>query len=153
MNRRSAIQAGAATFAALLTFYIACVHYTEPNEVALVWNMVSGKIELDDHAGFSLTPPWAAVARIDTRPMRVCLTSSARSFNCKLVQFEPNAYREFIAVEGFHYYWLANRLSYNSGYDDEYRGIKDILRGFSYGAKKYSFIRVLTEYEEEYRPP
>lgn len=132
----------------LLSFYLGCVHYLEPNQVAITRNRFTGRIDLDRRAGFHLTPPWVAAARIDTRPMRVCLTSSARSFNCKLVQFVPSAYREFVAVQGFHYYWFANRLSFNSGYDDEYRGLRDLLRGFAFGSQPTPFVRVITEYPD-----
>ncbi|KKT42441.1 MAG: hypothetical protein UW28_C0002G0034, partial [Parcubacteria group bacterium GW2011_GWA2_44_13] len=64
----------------------------------------------------------------------------------KLVQFEPKYFKEFVAVQGFHYYWLSNRISFNLGYSDEYRGMKDLLRGYAYGVKKYQFVSVLRDY-------
>jgi hypothetical protein len=142
------VKAGAPIIAVFTLFYLAFVHYTEPNEVAIVWNRVSGDIWLDETAGFNLTAPWTAVSRIDTRPSRVCITTAGRGFNCKLAQFEPRHYKELVRVEGFHYYWLANRLSFNSGYREEYRGMKDILRGHAFGAKKYPFARIVQDYVE-----
>jgi hypothetical protein len=129
--------------------YLAFVHYTEPYQAAIVWDRVSGELRLDDQAGFDVTAPWVAVSRIDTRPVRVCITSAGRGFNCKLVRFDPAAYKEFVAVQGFHYYWFANRFSFNSGYDDEYRGMKDLLRGYAFGVKKYPFVTVLKDSTEQ----
>lgn len=126
--------------------YVGCVHELEPTHVGIRRNLFTGRVTLDTRAGFFLTLPWVAVARIDTRPTRVCITSVARSFNCKLVQFVPEAYREFVAVQGFRYYWLANRLSFNNGYDEEYRGMRDILRGFAFGNRPPPFLRVITTY-------
>jgi hypothetical protein len=133
---------------ALGCFYVGWVHYTEAYQVGLSWNRFTGELRLDDHAGIHITAPWVAVSRIDTRPIRVCVTSSGRGFNCKLVQFEPTAYREFVKAEGFRYYWWSNRFSINMGYGEEYRGMKDLLRGYAYSVKKYPFVTVLRDYQE-----
>lgn len=132
--------------AVLGLFYLPFVHHTDPHQVAIARNLFTGRLELDSVAGFNLTAPWVKVVRIDTRPARVCITSATRGFNCKLVQFVPSAYRQFVAVQGFRYYWLANRISFNSGYDEEYRGMRDILRGYAFSAQQYPFVRVLEEY-------
>jgi hypothetical protein len=129
---------------AYLILYCPFVHFTDSYHVAIVWNRVSGELSLNEKGGFHLTPPWTAVARIDTRPMRVCITSTARTTNCKLVEFQPAAYRDFVSVQGFHYYWWANRFSWNSGYNEEYRGMRDILRGYAFSARQYTFVRVST---------
>jgi len=127
-------------------FYISCVHYTEAYQAGITWNRITGELRLDTHAGIHITPPWVIASKVDTRPIRVCVTSAGQGFNCKLVQFEVGAWREFVAVQGFHYWWLANRISINMGYSDEYRGMKDLLRGYAYSTKQYSFIRTLREY-------
>ena len=138
----------AVLIAVLGMFYLFCVHYTEPNQVAIVRNLLTGELYCDTQAGFNITAPWVSVARIDLRPMRVCISTAGRAINCRLVQFNPSAYQEFVAVEGFRYYWWANRISFNGGYDEEYRGMRDIMRGHAYGSKQYSFITVLEEYSE-----
>lgn len=125
--------------------YLACINYLEPTQVGVAWNWTSGELWLQDRGGFYVTPPWVMVSRIDTRPARVCVTSASRAFNCKLVQFNPSAYREFVAIEGFRYYWWANRVSFNFGYREEYRGVRDILRGYAYSVKRYSFVTILKE--------
>lgn len=128
--------------------YLGCYHHTEATEVGVVWNTFSGTITRD-HPGHHLTPPWAFVAKLDTRPVRVCVTSASRSVNCMLVQFDESHYEDFVRTEGFRYYWWDNRFSFNSGYSEEYRGFKDVMRGYAYSVKKYPFIKVIETYEDE----
>ncbi len=132
-------------FAAWLMF----VHHTEAYQLGVRWNVVSGELSMDESAGYHITPPWVFVSRIDTRPMRVCITSASRAFNCRLVQFVPSEYKSFVKVQGFSYWWWANRISFNLGYSEEYRGMRDLLRGYAYGVKKYPFVVTLTEYGED----
>lgn len=135
-------------FFLIALFYIACIHYQDSHHIAILWNRINGEARLEASGGIKFTLPWVAAAKIDTRPMRVCVTSSSKSFNCKLVQFAPEAYKEFLRVEGFRYYWLSNRISINFGYDEEYRGMKDILRGYAYDVRMYPFIRIVSEYDK-----
>lgn len=138
---------------ALSAFYLTCLHYTEVGQVGIQRNLLTGEVNTDK-SGWSLTAPWVQVAHVETRPMRVCISTSGRGYSCKLVQFEPDHYAEFVNTEGFHYYWWANRFSYNSGYErsEEYRGFRDLMRGHAYGAKQYSFITILETYEDELPP-
>lgn len=140
--------AGIMCLAVLVSIYFPFVNYLEPYEEGIAWNFVTGELRLQ-HKGWNFTHPWVLVARVDARPTRVCVTTAGRGFNCKLVQFEPSAYKEFVATEGFRYYWWANRISFNWGYDEEYRGMKDILRGHAYGVKRYSFIITLRDYQKD----
>jgi hypothetical protein len=85
---------------------------------------------------------------VSTAPQRLCLTSSAHAaVNCRLVQFVPEHYRQFLAIEGFRWYWWSNRFSFNLGYREEYRGFKDVLRGYAFSSQQYQFILILREYE------
>ena|ERR1035437_9068447 len=133
-------------FVALL--YLAFINHNEAYEAGIARNLFTGETTLQS-SGYNLTAFWVQVAHMDTRPTRVCVTTTARAFNCRLVQFEPGAWREFIAVQGFRYYWWANRLSFNWGYDEEYRGVRDLLRGYGFGVKKYKFTTVLRDYSDE----
>ncbi len=133
----------------LFLFYLFFVNYTTFTEVGIMRNEIAGTTVLQDRAGWHLTPLWVLVAKIDTRPTRVCVMSAGRGFNCKLAQFDMKFYQEFVATEGFRYYWWANRISFNMGYDEEYRGVRDLLRGYAYSAKKYPFVKVLLEYEPQ----
>lgn len=133
----------------LYSVFLSTVNYLEPTEVGVELNVATGAIRLQDHAGWHVRQPWVLLSVIDGRPQRVCLTSSAHAAqNCKLVEFVPSAYREFVAVEGFRFYWWSNRFSINLGYREEYRGMRDVLRGYAFSAEHYPFIRVLKEYSE-----
>ena len=146
--RRSAIVVGAIALLCLYLFCLGFVHYTETGQAAIMRNFVTGEVKLD-HPGWNLSTPWVQAAHIELRPQRVCITTAGRGYSCKLVRFDPEHFKEFVQVEGFRYYWWANRLSYNWGYDEEYRGFRDLLRGHAYGAKTYPFITILEVYEEE----
>lgn len=123
-------------------------HYLYYKEVGISYNIFNGEVVLLNKGGWNVLPPWKLVSKIDTKPIRVCITSAGRGFNCKLVQFQPGSYRQFVETEGFRLYWWANRFSFNWGYDEEYRGIKDILRGYTFSAKKYPFVVVVEEYSQ-----
>lgn len=138
--------AGAICLAVLGGIYFPFVNHLEPVEAGIAWNFVSGELRLQEK-GWNFSLPWVLVANVDMRPARVCITTAGRGFNCKLVRFEPHEYKKFVETEGFHYYWWYNRFSFNWGYGDEYRGMKDILRGYAYSAKQYPFVVTLRDYE------
>ncbi len=124
-------------------------HHQETYQVGLARNQISGEVYLFESPGFNFSPPWVWVSLLDTRPTMVCITTSARAFNCKLARFNPAYYQDFVATEGWHYYWWYNRLSFNFGYNDEYRGFRDILRGYAFGVQRYSFIEVQEQNPEQ----
>lgn len=131
----------------VLVFWLVFVNHVDQYQAGIAWSFTTGEMWLQK-PGYHATAPWTLVARVDLRPQRVCITSASHAaFNCKLVQFQPSAWREFVAVEGWHYYWLSNRLSLNIGYREEYRGFRDILRGYAFSARQYVFIRVLEDFE------
>lgn len=133
----------------VLGYYLLIVNYTEPTQLGIARNDFTGEMWAQAKGGFHFTSPWVRVAKVDTRPMRVGVNSAGRGFNAKLVQFDSQHWREFVTTEGFAYYWWANRFSFNSGYDEEYRGMRDILRGYAYSAKPYPFIKILNEYRSD----
>lgn len=129
----------------VILFYTLFFNYLGATEVGITRDLLTGKVNLQ-HAGMHLSLPWVLVSTIDTRPQRVCVESASRSFNCKLVQFKPEFYKEFVHNEGFYYYWLYNRISFNLGYESEYRGVKDILRGYAFSADRKQFVEITEEY-------
>ena len=146
MKRRLSI--GACVLTVPFTLWLAFVNHIEAYEVGLAWNFASGELIIQDDGGYYFTSPWTLVARIDTRPQRVCITSASEAaFNCKLAQFVPEYWEEFIAAEGWRYYWLDNRISFNFGHKEEYRGFRNILRGYAYSASQYPFVTVLRDFE------
>ncbi|KKR46338.1 MAG: hypothetical protein UT90_C0004G0050 [Parcubacteria group bacterium GW2011_GWA1_40_21] len=130
-------------------FYIGFVNCTEPTEIGIARNHISGKMWAQKNGGIHLTPLWVGVARVDIRPVRVAVTSAGRGYSAKLIQFNPEYWREFVDVEGWRYYWWANRFSFNFGYEEEYRGMRDLMRGYAYSAKQYLFLNILKEYKEK----
>lgn len=130
----------------LLLIYLLTIHRTDINHVAITRNYLSGEIKLDSTAGYSLTYPWVQVVKIDIRPIRVCIPSTNRNINCRLVQFNSKHWKEFVRIEGVRYYWFDNRISFNSGYNDEYRGFKDLIRGYSFDNNdQYKFVKIIEE--------
>lgn len=139
---------GIIIFSVLFFFYIGFVNCTEPTEIGIARNKISGEMWAQK-GGIHLTPPWVWVACVDTRQVRVAVTSAGRGYSAKLVRFNPEYWREFVEVEGWRYYWWANRFSINFGYDEEFRGVRDIMRGYAYSAKQYAFLNILKEYREK----
>ena len=135
------------SISAILLFYLMFINYTEPTELGIARNQITGETWSQENGGWKITYPWVLVSTIDLRPIRVAVPSSGHGYCAKLVQFKKEKWREFIATEGFRYYWWANRFSYNSGYNEEYRGMKDIMRGYAFSVKKYSFVEIITEYQ------
>lgn len=125
--------------------YLFCVNYADTTDAAIARNRLTGDVTLQQ-SGWHITAPWVSVAVIDTRPMRVCVPSGGRNTGCKLIQFQSTAYQEFVKTEGFRYWWWSNRISFNMGYDDEYRGGKDILRGYAFSGSTYAFLSIQKEY-------
>lgn len=122
-------------------FWLTMFNYVEQGEAGLTWNPFTGELGMQQQ-GMHISSPLMRVAIIETRPQRVCITSTAQAApNCQLVQFDETLFREFVAVEGWRYYWLSNRISFNSGHTETYRGFHDVLRGYAFSAKPYRFIK------------
>lgn len=132
----------------LVLFYVPFVHYTDTYKTAIMYNKITGEITIDEDAGFNITPFWVFVSSVDMRPQRVCITTTAKIMNCKLAKFVSKNLKDLVKREGFHYYWLANRFSFNSGYNTEYRGTLDLLRGYAFSGGRYSFIEIVDEINE-----
>ena len=129
-------------------FWLCFLNYTEPTELGIARNIITGQTWAQTKGGWHLTAPWTLVATIDTRPIKVSVDSAGRGYSARLVQFVPEFWEEFVETEGFRYWWWSNRLSFNFGYNEEHRGIRDIFRGYAYGQKQYPFLRVLTDFSE-----
>lgn len=132
-----------------ILIYLSLVNFTEPTEIGIARNAITGEMWVQEGGGIHFTAPWVRVACVSTHPIRVSVTTTGRGYSAKLVKFEASEWRSFVEVEGFRYYWWGNRLSFNLGYHEEYRGIRDIFRGYAYSAKKYPFLLILDEYQHE----
>lgn len=138
-----------ASLTLLFLAYIGFVNHTEPTEIGIARNIITGEMWVQEGGGYHLNPPWVLVPIVDTRPVRVSVASAGRGYSAKLVQFKKDEWREFVQTEGWRYWWWSNRLSFNFGYKEEHRGMKDILRGYAYSPKEYGFIVVLEEYQSQ----
>ncbi len=115
-----------------ILFYIFYFYNVDSYHAAISRDLISGKTYIEQSTGWQVSSPWVQVVKIDMRPFKICLTSTTSTINCKLVQFDTTGWKELISRESFQYYWFRNRLSFNSGYQEEYRGFKDILRGYAF---------------------
>jgi hypothetical protein len=128
-----------------ISIWIFFFHWTGIHQIAIKRNVFTGSIEIDTVAGIDFSSPWVQVSRIDTRPHRLCIDCECRALNCKLVEFRKEGWKDFVDREGFRYYWLDNRLSFNSGSKQEYRGMDWILRGYAYDEQSHSFLKITKE--------
>jgi hypothetical protein len=132
----------------LLFFRFGFLAFCEPTEIGIVRNLLSGQT-WSIRGGWHFKYPWVIAQLIDTRPMLVTVDSAGHGYSAKLVQFVPEEWASFVRTEGFWLWWWANRLSFNSGYRHEHRGMKDILRGYAYGKREYPFLRIISEFGEQ----
>lgn len=124
----------------LVLFYLLFVNVVKIHECTLNYNVISGNVICDTIPGIKINSPWVLVSNIDTRPARVCIDCACNNVTCELVAFNPNGYEAFLAKEGWSYYWLRNRLSFNSGNRNEWRGMDNVLRGYAFDKERYSFL-------------
>lgn len=120
-------------------FWLFCIHYNQVHHVSVSRNFFTGELKLDESKGIKFSAPWVQVIKFDTRPFQVCIDCSCSNINCKLITFNPKGWQSFLDREGFKYFWFKNRISFNSGQNTEYRGIRYVLRGYAFD-NEYPFI-------------
>jgi len=125
----------------IFSYWLFCVHYNDSYHISISKNIITGETKCDTMGGVKITAPWVQVIKIDTRPVKICIECSCKNINCNLISFNPHGWQDFIQREGFHYYWFSNRFSFNSGNDNEYRGFKNVIRGYAFDNENYSFIK------------
>ncbi len=143
-NLKRPIIISAITVFGLSLFYVGCIHHTEPSHIKIMRNILNGEMRIDT-PGWNFSAPWVRASEVDLRPARVCVTSASKGFNCKLVEFNVKYWQEFVATQGYGYWWWSNRFSFNFGYNEEYRGMKDLMRGYAFATNKYRFIDEIKE--------
>ena len=144
MTRLKALGKWSLRLSPMILLVMSTFNFVEPGQAGLARDRLSGDLTVQS-AGIHWTSPTTFVTTIETRPQRVCVPSTAHSApSCRLVQFDISHYREFVAVEGWSYYWLRNRFSFNSGYET-YRGFRDVLRGYAFSTEPYPFVKVMTQ--------
>jgi hypothetical protein len=126
----------------ILVFWVFFFHYTPQGIATLDRNIFTGKVVLNKKLGMNFSMPWIQSTKIDLRPTKYCIECSCSNMVCVLVSFDEAGLVEFIQNEGWSYYWLRNRLSFNMGYKNEWRGWKSVIRGYSFDNEKdWKFIK------------
>jgi hypothetical protein len=117
-------------------------HYIPKGKASLDRNLLTGEVVLNKKIGLNFSYPWIQSAGIDLRPTRYCIDCSCSNLICSLVSFDEAGLNYFIKQEGWSYYWLRNRFSFNLGHSNEWRGWYNIMRGYSFdNQKKWEFIK------------
>ncbi len=132
-------------FLLVFLFWVFCFSYKSFHEIAIERNIFSGALKCDSTSLINISYPWIQVVKIDTRTRRTCIDCDCKTLNCRLIQFNKSGWLEFVKREGFRYYWLENRLSFNSGAQREYRGMDFILRGYAFDEQNHEFLLKLKE--------
>lgn len=128
----------------ILLLFSPLLFYNKVNigQIGISKNLLTGEIARQN-PGIYFSPPWVLVSRISTKPIRVEVPTRGRGFSAKLVEFQPDHYAKFVDTEGWRYYWLDNRLSFNYGHEEEYRGFRNLMLGYAYSNKNYEFVKIV----------
>lgn len=105
--------------------------HVPPSHIGVAYNSWSGQITVQQKPGWYVTSPLTFVMRIDTKPMRVTIITTANVIVSKLVQFKQEGVNDFLQRQGF-------------GYMFPYRQ-KLIMVGYAYSGKQYRFLGVLED--------
>ena len=104
------------------------------------------RAKINKKMGINFSYPWVQSTKIDLRPTKYCLDCSCSNMNCYLAYFDESGLEDFISKEGWSYYWWRNRISFNLGHKNEWRGWENILRGYVLDSEnKYKFIKIKKE--------
>ena len=92
-----------ASLVALFFFWLLFLNHVDINEIGVAYDSRTGKLSKQE-CGWHLTEPWVEATTIPTIPVRVEIYNHNRFILPKLVQFQPEYYKEFIEIEGFKYF-------------------------------------------------
>lgn len=126
----------------ILLFWLGFFNWTGYHQLSIERNIFNGEIHVDTTAGPNLSWPWVQVANIDTRPRKLCVDCNCKTLNCRLVQIKKNNIIKLVENEGFKYFWLQNRISFNISAEQEYRGFDYTLRGYAFTEDTPNFIEI-----------
>jgi hypothetical protein len=131
------------SFLLVFVFWLFFFHYTPQGKATLDRNIFTGEVVLNKKLGINFTWPWIQSTKVDLRPTKYCIDCACSNMVCVLVtvNFEQAGLDQFIQQEGWSYYWLRNRISFNLGHKMEWRGWKSVIRGYSFdNDKEWKFI-------------
>ncbi len=133
MNLTNRLLIGLVAFAVgLFLFYCLCLNHVSINEVGIAYDSRDGTVAIQ-HPGWHRTHPLVRATYINTQPFRVDLSMGSqretRVLNVKLARFVPEYAKEFVAIEGFHYY---------GGTSNAY-----MFAPYAFSGKTYPFLEIL----------
>lgn len=126
----------------VLLIWLLFFNWTGYHQISVRRNIITGNLSVDSTAGPSISWPWVQVVNIETRPRKLCVDCNCKTLNCKLVQINKGKILNLIDREGFKYFWLQNRLSFNISSDHEYRGLDYTLRGYAFTDEDFDFVSI-----------
>jgi hypothetical protein len=109
----------------LITFGT-CIHYIDNYELGYTFDKFSGKVAILDRTGLFIRPRWRyGVHSIDLRPAQLQIAANNRVLNAKLVQFNTNGFKEFVAWHGV-------------GAGDDAGALHEILKAYAFNVNNGS---------------
>jgi hypothetical protein len=129
-----------------IAFRVLFLNYIDNYEFGYMFDAQSGSLyalvdpDGEPKQGYIYSLPFVqSVHTIDTRPMQVCINANSRVLNCKLVQFDPNGFRTFLAWHG------------RGNYGANEGNLKDIMLSYAYDPSKqeYPFLKILKELKNQ----
>ena len=136
MNTKTQITLGITAAILVLSVFLSfllCLNHVDVNEFGVARNSWSGELTIQTNAGWHVTSPLVKVMNISTLPQRVEIPSQANVVNVKIVRFvpEPEAVKDFIALQGFSYTVSGS--------------LNNILLGYAFSGQDYSFFEIIQE--------
>lgn len=98
--------------------YCLFLNHVDYNEIGISYNSWTGEIKKQE-VGWHITSPLVRVTYVPTIPIRVEFDMYSRFVLPKLVKFNPEYYKEFIQIEGFHYIQDCHYLFKQYAYSDK----------------------------------
>ncbi len=115
-----------------ILFWMLFLNHIAINEVGAAYNMVSGKVTVQDQPGWYMTNPWTFVYDLSTLPFKVALPSKATLINEKVIRFKPEGIQEYVRLQGFD--WGFGGSSF-----------ENIMMGYAYSGKEWPFLEIIQE--------
>lgn len=116
-------------------FFFLCLNHVSPNEFGVTYNQLGGEVKIQPHPGWYYTSPFVRATTLPSVPFRIELYTDAKIVNVRVVRFIPEKIKDFIALQGFQYY-------YNGGRSGD---LNNIVAGYVFGGKTNSFIQIVDQ--------
>ena len=129
--KKPAIWIAGSFITGLFLFYLLFLNHVTVNELGIAYNSSSGTMTAQEHPGWYLTSPLTRVAYLDLKPMRVDITSTAKVINARIVVFQKNYWRDYVALQGFGYDLSTTQES--------------TMLGYAFSGKEWPFLKITEE--------